>query len=70
MPNTHSNYKEATERYGKSVAIAIWREFKDLHGDRGNVRNAVVSETEHRILSHKPDASTVRKIITAIVDRS
>lgn len=70
MPNTHSNYMQAKDRYGESVASAIWRAFRELHPDQSTARKAVVSETEHRILSHQPDAKTVRKIIAAIAERS
>lgn len=70
MPNTHSNYKQARERYGESVADAIWHKFEELYGKRGKTRNAVVNETEREILSKKPAAATVIQIINAIVERS
>ena len=70
MPNVHSNYKQARERYGESVADAIWHKFEDLYGKRGKSRNAVVNETEHEILSQKPAAATVAPIIDAVVERS
>lgn len=70
MPNVHSNYDQARKRYGKSVADAIWRKFKERYGERGNARNAVVKDTEHERLADKPQADSVVHIIDAIVQRS
>ena len=70
MPNIHSDYNEARQRYGKSVADAIWHRFENNHGKRGRIRNAVVTETEHNTLSRKPEVDEVHHIINAIVERS